>query len=225
MEQVATREKVKVWDPLTRLFHWSLAGLFIFLIISGDQGDDMMQWHFFAGYMLSGLILFRIIWGFVGPEPVRFRTFLHGPYTTLGYLKEMLRGEPAHHYSHNPLGGWMVVVLLLLLGMQAASGMMTSDDILWDGPFYAAVSEDVASLAGSVHHQLQALLQVLVILHVAAIIYHKVRFKDPLVPAMIHGHKPYQGGDAPRVKLSPAGSAVAVLAGAGWAGYLFSLPL
>lgn len=225
MEQVSTHEKVKVWDPLTRVFHWSLAGLFVFLIVSGDLGDDLMQWHFFAGYLLSGLILFRVLWGFFGPEPVRFSSFVRGPASTLRYLKQQLRGTPDHYYSHNPLGGWMVIMLLLLLAVQAASGLMTSDDILWDGPFYAAVSEQTASLAGAVHHKLQGLLQLLVILHICAVIYHKVRYKEALVPAMIHGYKPHHGGRKPRVRLSPAGASVTLLAASGWVGYLFSLPL
>ena len=225
MIEVATRRMIQVWDLHTRIFHWSLVGLFVFLIVSGDLGDDLIEWHFYAGYLLSGLLVFRLIWGIVGSEHSRFISFIRHPLHTIKYLKRMFQGKAEHHYGHNPAGGMMVVVLLVLLSIQVASGLVTTDDVIWDGPFYSAVSDDLAELGSMLHHQVQNLLQLLVVLHIAAIIFHRFKYKDALVPAMIHGKKPDQGG---AVSVSNAGvmaSVVALTLSAGWVFYLFSLPL
>ncbi|MCO4758310.1 MAG: cytochrome b/b6 domain-containing protein [Oceanospirillaceae bacterium] len=225
MIQVATRRMIQVWDLHTRIFHWSLASLFVFLIISGDLGDDLIEWHFYAGYLLSGLIVFRLIWGVVGSEYSRFVSFIRHPLHTLGYAKRMFQGTAEHHYGHNPAGGMMVVVLLLLLSVQVASGLVTTDDVIWDGPFYSAVSDDLAELGSMLHHQIQNVLQLLVVLHVAAIIFHRFKYKDALVPAMVHGKKPDQGGAVSTSGAGVLASLIALSLSAGWVLYLFSLPL
>lgn len=225
MIEVATRRMIQVWDLHTRIFHWSLVGLFVFLIVSGDLGDDLIEWHFYAGYLLSGLLVFRLIWGIVGSEHSRFISFVRHPLHTMGYLKRMIQGKAEHHYGHNPAGGMMVIVLLVLLSIQVASGLVTTDDVIWDGPFYSAVSDDLAELGSMLHHQVQNVLQLLVVLHVAAIIFHRFKYKDALVPAMIHGKKPDQGGAVSTSGAGVMASVIALTLSAGWVLYLFSLPL
>lgn len=225
MSQLDVKPMVKVWDLPVRLFHWSLVGLFLFLIVSGDLGDDLIEWHFYAGYLLSGLILFRVLWGLVGSHHARFVTFVRHPLYTLRYTLRMLKGDPEHHYGHNPAGGMMVIALLLMLSLQFATGLVTSDDVIWDGPFYSSVSEELAELGGELHHQIQLILKVLVGLHILAIIFHKVCYKDALVPAMIHGKKANMGN---AVQVKSAGLlpfTLAAVLSAGWVYYLFSLPL
>ena len=215
---------VKVWDIPTRLFHWSLVALFLFMIISGES-DDLMEWHFYAGYLLSGLILFRVIWGVLGTRYARFSSFKLNPFTTLSYTKDLLRLKHTSQYGHTPAGSLMVVLLLGLLGTQSVTGMMSTDDIIWNGPLYNAVSGDTADLAGEVHEMIQALLQVIVGIHILAIILYKVKFKEPLVPAMIHGKKPQNGDEPARESLNLIKFLIAVLPAAGLIYWLFTQPV
>jgi len=225
MSQLNVKPAVRVWDLPVRLFHWSLAALFLFLIVSGDLGDDLIELHFYAGYLLSGLIVFRLVWGLAGSRYARFSQFIRHPLHTLGYTKRLLQGKAEHHYGHNPVGGLMVIALLLLLAAQVATGLVTSDDVIWDGPFYAAVSDETAELGAMLHHQLQLVLKVLVGLHVLAIVFHKVFYKDALVPAMIHGRKIDHGNAVAAEPASPIAFVLASALAAGWVYYLFSLPL
>ena len=225
MIQVAARRMINVWDLPTRIFHWTLVGLFVFLIISGDLGDDLIELHFYAGYLLSGLLLFRIIWGVIGSRHSRFTSFVRHPKTTLKYLKGMFNGKAEHHYGHNPAGGMMVIVLLLLLALQVATGLVSTDDVIWDGPFYSAVSDQVAEIGGELHEAIQGLLQLLVVLHVAAILFHRFKYNDQLVPAMIHGKKPDVGGAVSARNVSVIRTLIAVGFSTAWVFYLFSLPL
>ncbi|MGB0468842.1 MAG: cytochrome b/b6 domain-containing protein [Pontibacterium sp.] len=216
---------IRVWDLPTRLFHWLLVGLFVFMIVSGESGDDLIEWHFYGGYLLSGLILFRIVWGLLGTRYARFTSFIFNPVYTLKYSLRMVKGKAEPHYGHNPAGGVMVILLLGLLSVQVASGLVTTDDVLWNGPFYDSVSEEITDLAGQVHHLLQEALIILVVLHVAAIVFHRLKYKDALVPAMFHGNKPAHDKTAGIGAFSWIGLVVAVALATGWVGYLFSLPL
>ena len=180
---------IKVWDIPTRLFHWSLVILFIFMIVSGES-DDLMEWHFYAGYLLAGLISFRLIWGFLGTRYARFSEFNLGPATVIRYTLGLLKAEHKPYYGHTPPGSVMIILLIGLLALQLVTGMLSTDDIIWNGPFYNSVSESTAELAGEIHETVQGLLQILVGLHVLAIILYKVKFKEALVPAMLHGKKP-----------------------------------
>lgn len=225
MSQLNVKPQVRVWDLPVRLFHWSLVGLFIFLIVSGELGDDLIEQHFYAGYLLSGLIIFRVLWGFTGSRYARFRAFVRNPLHTLAYTKRMLLGNAEHYYGHNPAGAIMVVALLLLLALQVATGLVTSDDVIWDGPFLSAVSDETAELGATLHHQIQLVLKVFVGLHIVAIIFHRVRYKDALVPAMIHGRKADMGDAIAAEPASPVAFLLCSALAAGWVYYLFSLPL
>ncbi|MCV6588900.1 MAG: cytochrome b/b6 domain-containing protein [Marinobacterium sp.] len=225
MSQLNVKPMVKVWDLPVRLFHWSLVGLFVFLIISGDLGDDLIEWHFYAGYLLSGLIVFRLVWGLVGSHHARFVNFIRNPLHTLRYSLNVARGKAGHYEGHNPLGALMVVALLGLLAVQVASGLITTDDVIWDGPFYSAVNEEMAELGGITHHYVQLVLKVLVGLHLLAIVVHKVAFKEALVPAMLHGRKPHHPAAVETGAVNPVALVAAAVLAAGWVYYLFSLPL
>lgn len=115
-----TDERVKVWDIAIRVFHWSLVILFTVSYLSGE--DDSML-HIYAGYGVTALIVFRILWGLVGTRYARFSDFIYGPKATLEYAKSLLSGKPHHYLGHNPLGGWMVVALLISLAGACWSGL------------------------------------------------------------------------------------------------------
>jgi cytochrome b len=181
---------VRVWDLPVRLFHWTLAALFIFLILSAKVFDNMMEWHMRAGYGVIALVLFRIIWGLFGSHYARFSEFIKSPFTSLRYALDIFTGKAEHFLGHNPAGGWMVLLLIFGLGLQALTGLFISDEIFWDAPFYGVLSDELTSLAGTIHFNLELYLQIFVGIHIAAVLWHRFRYNDPLIGAMFHGYKP-----------------------------------
>lgn len=216
---------VKIWDLPTRIFHWVLVLLFVFLIYSGSWDDSLMKWHFYSGYLLSGLILFRILWGVVGTFYARFGSFVVSPIKGLSYLKSVYQKKPEHFYGHNPAGGIMVVMLIMFLMLQVASGLVTSDDVLWEGPFYASVSDELASFGAEIHHTVQIILQCLIGFHILGVLAHSVLFKEKLVASMITGTKPDLGNAKPRDKINSIALLLCFALSVGWVYYLFSLPI
>ncbi|RTE66330.1 branched-chain alpha-keto acid dehydrogenase subunit E2 [Amphritea opalescens] len=216
---------VKIWDLPTRIFHWVLVALFTFLIYSGRWDDSLMQWHFYSGYALSGLILFRVLWGIFGTHYARFCSFITSPIQGISYLKATFTGKAKHFYGHNPAGAMMVIMLILLLMLQVASGLITSDEILWEGPFYASVSDELASLGAETHHLVQSILVYLVGFHILGVILHSILFKEKLVSAMVTGKKKDLGNATPRGAINPIALTLCIAISAGWVYYLFSLPV
>jgi len=185
-----------VWDLPTRLFHWTLVLLVAFLLISGEVGgDSLMNWHMRAGYGVVTLVLFRILWGFVGSRHSRFAAFVRGPRETLAYTQNLLRGHEAPTVGHNPLGGWMVVALLLLLLIQGGSGFFTSDDISVDGPLVAQAAGSLVRRLSSLHRITAKLLFLFPAIHVAAVLFHQWVKGEKLIQAMITGDKAMLPGD------------------------------
>lgn len=183
------RYSVSVWDISIRLFHWSLVAGIGFMWFSGEEGGNIMVWHVYIGYGMLGLILYRIIWGVVGSPYARFSSFLKGPKNTLIYLKGFLQGKAHDYPGHNPLGGWMVMVLLLLVLIQGLTGLFSSDDIFTEGPFYSFVSSKTADFLTSIHHLNFNLLLAAIALHISAVAYHGIIRKEPLVKSMLTGKK------------------------------------
>ncbi|WP_091353597.1 cytochrome b/b6 domain-containing protein [Amphritea atlantica] len=165
----------------------------------------------------------------MGTRYARFSSFSLNPVKALSYTKGLLGDEHSVHYGHTPAGSMMVILLLGLLGIQLATGMMSTDDIIWSGPFYNAVGETVSALAGEIHETVQGLLQLLVGLHILAIVLYKVKFGEPLVPAMIHGRKLKQDRDnaehCEREPVSIIKFLIAVVPAAGFTYWLFSIPI
>ena len=182
-------KEIIVWDLCIRITHWSLVFLFLFLIVTGEMGDDWLEFHMKAGYLFSGLLVFRITWGFIGSYHARFWTFIYSPKTIIHYTINLIKGSPIHYIGHNPAGGIMVIILLLALSTQVITGLVTTDDILWSGPFYNRIESSWADIGASIHRIMESYLKILVLLHILAVVYHKVRFKENLVSAMWHGKK------------------------------------
>ncbi|MBS3745243.1 MAG: cytochrome b/b6 domain-containing protein [Wenzhouxiangellaceae bacterium] len=179
-----------VWDWPLRLWHWLFAIAVAGAWITGQWGGfDWRQWHFWFGQSAVGLLIFRIIWGFVGPRHARFGSFLPHPKCLLAYLKILPRRDSPESPGHNPLGALAVIAMLALVAVQASAGLFISDDILYEGPWYAAVSEDSADLASSIHHQLAWPVGAVLGLHLAAILAYRLFKGQRLVRAMITGRK------------------------------------
>lgn len=111
---------IRVWDPLVRVFHWSLVVAFIVAWLSGEEESLV---HVYAGYVILGLVGFRIVWGLVGPRYARFSNFLYSPGRTVSYLRSLLSQNPEHYTGHNPAGGWMIVLLLGSLLVAVYTGL------------------------------------------------------------------------------------------------------
>lgn len=177
-----------VWDLPLRLFHWLFALSIAALWATAEY--EMMDWHFKLGYWMIGLLAFRIIWGFVGPRHARFINFIHSPPAVFRYAKAIFKGEPVYTVGHNPLGSLMVIVMLVLVSIQAVTGLFASDDILWYGPYNPAVDSATARSLTRLHHQNFNWILIAIVLHIAAILFYGLVKKQNLVLPMLTGKKP-----------------------------------
>jgi cytochrome b len=158
---------------------------------TAEAGFNWMQWHIRLGYWMMGLVLFRLVWGFLGPRHARFRSFLAGPRAVWRYARSLSgSGEVIHTVGHNPLGGLMVVLMLALVVFQVSTGLFATDDIAWAGPYNPTVSDSTAKLLTSLHHKNFNLIWIAIALHVTAIAFYAFVRKQNLVPAMLNGWKP-----------------------------------
>jgi len=117
---MSNKTNVAVWDLLVRVFHWSLVLFFIIAYASSEESEDL---HEFAGYAVLGLIVVRVVWGFIGSQYARFSEFVYSPKQVMEYLRSVRAGNPRHYLGHNPLGGWMVIALLAMLFVVTLSGV------------------------------------------------------------------------------------------------------
>ena len=182
------RTRVLVWDLPVRFFHWAIVLLLVGLVTTGKLGADWLLWHMRMGYAVIALIAFRILWGFVGSRNARFASFLAGPSRVLRYARSFREGHEVHA-THNPAGGWMVVLLLAALLAQATMGLFTNDDILWGGPFSERVSKATSDAISAIHRQFWWVIVALSAVHVAAVLAYLVLKKDDLVTPMFTGYK------------------------------------
>ena len=134
MERRDASVTIKVWDAPVRLFHWLLAVLVAVSVSTGYIGGNVMRWHVWSGCAILGLLIFRLLWGFAGSTTARFAHFVRGPRAALGYARGLLSRSPSHTPGHNPLGGWMVLLLLASAALQAGTGLFSNDDIATEGP-------------------------------------------------------------------------------------------
>jgi cytochrome b len=175
-------QRVKVWDWPTRLFHWLLVLHIPILWFTAEE--EMMDAHRAAGSVVAGLIVFRIIWGFIGSSTARFENFVRGPRRVLAYL----RGHAPDALGHNPLGGWSILAMLALLVFQVLFGLFATDvNGLESGPLAIHVSFETARLAAECHEMTFNFLLVMIIVHVTAILFYAVVRKRNLVTPMLTG--------------------------------------
>lgn len=181
----------RIWDLPTRIFHWSLAGCFVGLLVTGKIGGDaVVAWHARIGYCAATLVLFRLVWGFAGGHWSRFAVFPPSPLRAWRYL----RGEFPEPIGHNPLGAFSVYAMLAFLLLQVASGLFSATKEDFAGPLNSLVSNGTAHLLTGYHKNIgQWVLIALVAMHLCSVFYHTLRGRK-LIGSMLHGDGAFTTG-------------------------------
>lgn len=210
---------VKVWDAPTRLFHWSLVTLIAGAWFTAENG--WIDWHFRCGYAILALLLFRLVWGFVGSDTARFARFVKSPVAALAHLAHITKREPDTEIGHNAAGGLMVLAMLALILVQVGLGLFSTDGIFTDGPLAYLVGPDLSDRITGWHEFNFNLILAAVVLHVAAILTYAVLKRHDLVRPMVTGLKKLPAGlAAPR--MAPLWLALLVFAVAAGGVYAFA---
>ena len=172
MQDNKAQPTVKVWDALVRVGHWALVtGIAATWFVHG-------KWHEWLGYAVLAVVAVRIVWGFIGTRYARFGQFVCSPVHTLRYSGQILRHQEPRHLGHNPLGGWMIVMLILTITAVCVTGWLYTTDRYWGEQWV----EDL-------HVALTNVLLGLVALHIVGVIFSSLRHGENLVAAMVHGKK------------------------------------
>jgi cytochrome b len=181
------RLPMRVWDAPTRLFHW-----LIVLLIAASYVTVQKNWmgmHLLSGYAMLTLLIFRIVWGFVGSDTSRFARFLRSPLAGLRHLAHFTRREPDDEVGHNEAGGWMVLAMLLAIAVQVGTGLFSNDDGATEGPLAKYVEKATSDKLSGVHGLNFNILLGFIALHILAIIAYAVVKRHDLVRPMFTGKK------------------------------------
>ncbi|MDO6428526.1 cytochrome b/b6 domain-containing protein [Thalassotalea sp. 1_MG-2023] len=171
-----------IWDLPIRLFHWLLVGTLLALWYTSENG--LIENHIKCGYFALSLIVFRIVWGIVGTRHARFIAFFPTPSRLKKFLLE--KREPP---GHNPLGALMIILMLVLIGLQATSGLFIDDDVFSSGPYYGVLSSELEKIMNTIHHNGFDFILIASALHIVAIAYYRVVKKKDLIKPMLTGKK------------------------------------
>ena len=208
---------IRVWDLPVRLFHWTLVVLLAISYFTARAGGEWMKFHFWSGYAIFALVLFRIAWGFVGSTTARFADFVKGPSAGIAHLRDLLGGRP-REAGHNPVGGAMVVALLLAVLLQVVAGLFSADTDMGtvNGPLALIVADKWVERATDFHKFWINVLIWMAALHVLAAIVYLVWKRQNLIGAMVTGRKPLDdvvapGKSAPKLAFASGRLAVSLL--------------
>lgn len=181
--------QIKVWDPVVRIFHWTLVASFAISYLSAEES---MWLHVNSGYLVLGLILFRVIWGFAGTSYARFSDFVYRPGIVIDYIKDIVKFRAKRYIGHNPAGGLMILLLLIFLVLTGLSGMMLygADDGagLFAG-IMSGMSHDREEALEELHEFFANGTVVLVFIHVAGVVFESLLHKENLIRSMWNGYK------------------------------------
>ena len=209
---------IRVWDLPTRLFHWLLAVLVVFSFVTAKVGGGWTAWHFYSGYAILALLVFRVLWGFAGNRYARFAGFVRGPRAVMAYV----RGRTTVA-GHSPLGALSVLLLLAALLLQGVTGLFTSDDIASEGPLLKLVSGETGALLARLHRWNEKVLIALVALHLVAVLFYQWGRQRDLIRPMLSGdqrHPGLPGSDDARLRWR---AAVLFAVAAGLVGWIVNL--
>jgi cytochrome b len=184
-----SHEKIYVWDIWIRCFHWLLVVLILVSWWTAREGGLLMKYHMFCGYSIGILVMFRLFWGFWGSQSAKFSEFVKGPKAVSRAIFDLKNRQPGHYLTHNPIGGWVVLMFLSLLIAQFATGLFANDDLFNEGPLYANVSKRVSDWLTAVHHANFNNLVALIVVHVLAILFYRTWKREDLTGAMLGGYK------------------------------------
>ena len=188
-----------VWDLPLRIFHWALVVCVVVSVVSAKLGETAV--HERSGLAVLGLILFRVIWGFIGSQTARFSSFVKSPAAVLASARNLLAGQTDNRSGHSALGGYATLMLLTVCLVMAGTGSFSTDDILYDGPF-AHLAPDYVKAASRVHHLTEKILFAVIALHFLALFIYFWRLRKNLIPAMITGKRAGTVGPLGRLSLS-----------------------
>lgn len=205
------KQKLKVWDWPTRLFHWLLTAAAAFMWYSAQAGGNLMVWHLRAGLLVLGLLVFRICWGFWGSDTARFAHFVRGPAQIKRYLAG--KADANERPGHNPLGALMVLALLAAVLFQVLTGLFAADEnaFVYNGFLNGLVGSGAGSVFRRIHLAFFNVLLALIGVHVAAVLLYRILKKNDLITPMITGRKTVEGR-LPVLKFASAGRLAAALA-------------
>lgn len=212
---MSTVASVRVWDPLIRIFHWGLVVAFTIAYFTAEEESAL---HIYSGYTVLGLIVFRVIWGFIGTRHARFSDFVFGPTTLMHYVRNVVAGHPKRYLGHNPLGGLMILAMLIVLAVVTYSGLVVYAIEENAGPLATMVEgPTVMPIAAAraegdeeqddheggaqgdeareefweeIHEAAANIMLVLITLHLAGVALGSFSHRENLVKAMITGYKP-----------------------------------
>lgn len=188
MTHTHSLHRTRIWDLPTRAFHILLMLSVAGLIATGETGA--MQLHFWLGYTVLTLVLFRLVWGVVGGHWSRFIHFVPAPASLLAYVQAVRSGQAPRSIGHNPLGAMSVLAMLSVLLLQVFSGFISDDEIASAGPWTAFVPASWVQIATQYHSDLgKAILILLIVLHVSTVLYYKRLKQEDLITPMITGDK------------------------------------
>ena len=176
---------IRVWDLPIRLFHWLLVLCIAGSLISVNLGGNAIEWHAYFGYSILTLLVFRLIWGFIGSRHARFSSFLPTRLAILQYLQ----GTSPRLLGHNPIGALSVFALLFVLSVQVFTGLFVDDEIAFQGPLAKYVPNFLVSFLSEIHEGNQVIIYTLIGIHVFAIWFYKKYKGENLVKPMLTGDK------------------------------------
>lgn len=189
---------IAVWDIWIRLFHWLLVVSVGFSLLSGETGFLFFDWHKNVGEWVLVLLLFRLIWGFIGSSNTGLVGLIVNPMKAFSHLAQLLRGTAAQTRGHNAAGGWAVLVMLLAISFQAISGLFIADeDELIEGHFYGELSSGVSEQLLYLHHLNAQFILILVAVHVVMIFFYLIRSGHNLIKPMVTGKMDWRADQKP----------------------------
>lgn len=181
-------QRTLIWDIPTRLFHWTLASSFAIAWLTSD-GDQWRSIHVFFGYLMLGLVVFRLIWGFAGSHFSRFASFWFGPKEAIDYLKQVATGHAPRHVGHNPTGSLAIYILLAMAVMVGLTGIVTLGGDEQQGIAAGWFGFSQIKWIKELHEAAAILMLVVVIGHITGVVVESVLYKENLARAMVTGVK------------------------------------
>ena len=171
---------IKVWDLFIRITHWTLVISVAGAWLTRHSGD----WHEWLGYAALAIVLARIVWGGIGTPYARFSQFVRSPAATLKYTRQVLTHAEPRHIGHNPLGAYMIALLVIMVMLVSVTGWLATTDAYWGVKWVEELHEGMSNALFS-----------LVALHIAGVAFSSLRHRENLVMAMLHGRKRAPMGD------------------------------
>jgi len=204
-----TGNRVKVWDPWVRVFHWTLVAAFTVAYFTDDE--ELLLPHVWAGYAIIGLLLFRLLWGFMGTAHARFSDFVYAPSVAIAFIKDTFKRQSKRYLGHNPAGGWMIILLLIMLTLISITGLLLYGADEHAGPLagvMAGAGKDVEEMLEGLHEFCANFTVFLVAIHLTGVVMESVLHKENLVRAMVTGWKRSEGEELDAAKMGAKGAAV-----------------